>query len=204
MKISALCIVGLLVSVSFLSGMDQVFEPLPIGSPMPLVDHAVTLTTGESTSLSQALGANGLLVVFICNTCPWVQKWEDRFNTVSSVAAGNEIGVIFLNSNEALRSTTESLAAMRQRAMDSQYNFSYAADVDNILADAFGAVRTPDVYLFDSTRTLRYRGAIDDNARNAAAATPYLIEAMRLMTENIEITSPVQKAIGCTIKRVGD
>ena len=184
------------------AGIAASADTLQIGDAMPADSVIVTTTENVSTSLHEQRRENGLLVVFICNTCPWVRKWEDRFNVLAQNADTLEIGVIFLNANEALRASTESIEAMRTRAAESGYTFTYAADANHVIADAFGAMRTPDAYLFDSDGVLRYKGAIDDNARDAENATTYLLDAMQQIATDGIVATPSRKSIGCTIKRV--
>lgn len=112
-------------------------------------------------------GENGLLVNFSCNTCPWVKAWEDRYNPIANLAQENDIGVIMLNPNAAIRNDGESMKDMQARAKSSNYNFYYALDEQAKLAEAFGATRTPDIFLFNSEMELVYTGAIDDNAKSA-------------------------------------
>lgn len=180
-------------------------EPLAIGAAAPLVDHVVVDINNDEHTLTTVAGDKGLLVVFICNTCPWVRKWEDRFNPLAERAGELGFGVIFLNPNEALRETEESPEAMKAHAEEMGYSFIYAVDANHILADAFGASRTPDSFLFDANMKLAYRGAIDDNARQAASVeSSYLRDAMETVARAGTVEAPIQKAIGCTIKRVSN
>jgi len=156
----------------------------------------------ETTTLAESKGENGLLVLFTCNTCPWVEKWEDRYDQIARRAGQIGVGMIALNPNAALRSGDESLAAMKERAADRGYTFPYAVDADNEIADAFGATRTPEIFLFDGELTLVYHGAIDDNARDATKVeAPFVMNALKAMSEGQEIAEPDTRSIGCTIKR---
>ena len=179
-------------------------EPLEIGSPAPMTDVKMTSTEGERLSLADAAGENGLLVMFSCTTCPYVKAWEDRYLTVAEAAEAKGIGMIVPNPNEALRDGPESLEAMKQQAEDVGYTFPYVVDENHQLADAFGATRTPDVFLFNADMELVYRGAIDDNAEDAAQVEArYLLDAMNAMVEGEAIATETTRSIGCTIKRVG-
>lgn len=192
----------LLLLIAVGSSSAQV-APLEIGSTRPAIDARLVDISNTEISLDELVGQQGLLVVFICNTCPWVRKWEGRFNGLADLADSMDVGIVFLNPNEALRNGAESLEAMKTRAQESSYSFSYAADSNHLVADAFGATRTPEAFLFDANNTLVYRGAIDDNARHADQVEQhFLIDAMHRMVSGADIAVTVQKAIGCTIKRV--
>ncbi|MEX2603557.1 MAG: thioredoxin family protein [Gracilimonas sp.] len=175
---------------------------LKIGDKAPQTTQEVLDTSGRTLTLKSMFGANGLLVVFSCNTCPWVTKWEDRYNVLSSLAQANKIGMIALNPNERIRDRGESMDDMKKRAQKQEYSFPYALDKDHIIADAFGATRTPEVFLFDKNMTLVYHGAIDDNADDAGAVeADYAVNAINAMISGNDITQKETKSLGCTIKR---
>lgn len=177
-------------------------DTLRIGSKAPLADQPLPETSGKTVTLEQVKGPNGLLVMFSCNTCPWVAAWENRFNTLSARAKALGIGMIAVNANEAYRGQGDSMDDMKRRAADRGYTFPYALDRDSRLADAFGATRTPEVFLFDRNLTLVYTGAIDDNARNATQVEqPYLLNAMTALHQGEAISNPVTRSLGCEIKR---
>ena len=177
-------------------------KELAIGSAAPLFDLKMTTTTGASVSLTDIRKENGTLLIFTSNTCPWVHAWEDRYNEVARIAEANRIGVVFVNPNEATRAQGESMDDMKARAEKNGYGFTYAMDADHKLADAYGATRTPHVYLMDKTNTLVYVGAIDDNRRNAAAVEKrYLSDALSQVGKGHVVTTTTSRALGCTIKR---
>ena len=90
---------------------------------------------------------------------------------------------------------------MKKHAKEKNYNFAYAQDPEAKLAYAFGATKTPHIYLFDDKNTLVYRGAIDDNARNKSnVEEAFLINALDQMLAGERITKSVSKALGCSIK----
>lgn len=177
-------------------------DPLAIGSTAPMTDYEMTSTAGETLTLADVRGANGLLVIFSCNTCPYVLAWQNRYDDVHAEARRLGIGTILVNPNEASRGDEDSMEAMRAHAAKHDYTIPYVVDTNHRLADAFGATRTPDVFLFDADLKLVYRGAIDDNARDAGAVEhTYLFDAMRAMTAGESISPDVTRSIGCSIKR---
>lgn len=189
-------------SVLLFTASANLNDPLKIGDKAPLTNQRVEDTTGRTLTLAEVSSQNGLLVIFSCNTCPWVTKWESRYNELSSIAGSNGIGVIALNPNERIRNRGESMADMKKRASKQGYSFPYALDKDHKLADAFGATRTPEVFLFDGNLRLVYHGAIDDNADDASQVEiAYAKEAIRALASGNEIENEVTRSLGCTIKR---
>ena len=195
---------GFLVGLLIVStGLSQQMEELPIGSDAPMTDLSMQTVSGEEITLKQAADENGLVVIFSCNTCPWVERWEDRYPMVFDITEKNKIGMIALNPNEDYRERGDGMQDMVLRAKKMKYEFPYALDKDHKIADAFGATRTPHIYLFDADMKLVYVGAIDDNARDANAVESfYLKDAIEQMVAGEKITQSKTKSLGCTIKRV--
>ena len=174
---------------------------LDIGSEMPLAEVKMADVGGKNVSLKDAMGENGLLVVFSCNTCPWVNAWEDRYISVSKLSQKKGVGMIAINPNEGSRENGDSMDDMQSRAKKAKYDFYYTLDKESKLASAFGASRTPQIYLFNNKGTLVYRGAIDDNARRPRKVeNPYLMDAINAMVAGEKINTASTKALGCGIK----
>lgn len=193
----------LLTSLLGLQAETPRTAPLQIGDTAPLTDVKMVATDGSEVSLADVAGEGGLLVIFSCNTCPWVHAWEDRYNPITEEAARHGIGTILLNPNEDLRATTESLETMRERAAQFNYAAPYVVDAQHRLADAFGATRTPEIFLFNRNMELVYHGAIDDNAREPQnIENHYLMDALRNLSAGEAITPQTTRSVGCTIKRV--
>jgi peroxiredoxin len=176
---------------------------IAIGDKAPGADIVLTDAKGASTDLSKLSQENGICIIFSCNTCPYVIGWEDRYNGLFDLCAKNGIGFALINSNEAKRDGDDSPEAMLAHAKEKGYaSFAYLIDKDHKLADAFGATKTPDVFLFNSKMELVYKGAIDDNMKEPKAVTqPYLANAINNMLSGKAIDPAETKAIGCTIKR---
>ncbi len=176
-------------------------DELDIGSEMPLAEVKMADVGGKNVSLKDAMGENGLLVVFSCNTCPWVNAWEDRYISVSKLSQEKGVGMIAINPNEGSRENGDSMDDMQSRAKKAKYDFYYTLDKESKLASAFGASRTPQIYLFNNKGTLVYRGAIDDNARRPRKVeNPYLMDAINAMVAGKKINTASTKALGCGIK----
>lgn len=193
-------LIPLLVTVVLLSAV-MTAEELALGSKAPLADQKMEDISGTMLSLNDAAGKEGLLVIFSCNTCPWVLAWEDRYVTLAKEYIPKGIGIVAVNSNSAYRGKDDSIEAMRRHADELGYNFYYTVDKDSKLATAFGATRTPHIYLFDKSGKLVYRGAIDDNAKQPKKVKQtYLADAIDAMLAGKEIKETSTKALGCSIK----
>lgn len=179
-------------------------KPLHIGDAAPNTELKMKNTDGRSFSLDDVKGANGLCVIFSCNTCPYVIGWEDRYNDLAVYCKKNNVGFILVNSNEAKRGDDDSLEAMLAHAKEIGYgDYPYVMDADHVLADAFGATKTPDVFLFNSKMQLAYKGAIDDNMKEPAAVKQsYLTNAVASLVASKPCDPAETKAIGCSIKRL--
>ncbi|MBI87143.1 MAG: thioredoxin family protein [Candidatus Marinimicrobia bacterium] len=174
---------------------------LEIGSQMPNTDYLLNDISGNQITLNSIKGKNGTLIIFSCNTCPWVIRWEDRYVEIASSYSKRGIGMIAINSNVARFNGDDSLNKMKRHAKEKKYNFPYVQDPKAKLAYAFGATKTPHVYLFDNKDILIYRGAIDDNARNKSKVDEaFLKNALDQMLAGEEITKSTSKALGCSIK----
>ena len=174
---------------------------LEIGSQMPNTDYLLNDISGNQITLNSIKGKNGTLIIFSCNTCPWVIRWEDRYVEIASSYLKKGIGMIAINSNVARFNGDDSLYKMKKHAKEKKYNFPYVQDPKAKLAYAFGATKTPHVYLFNDKDNLVYRGAIDDNARDAdAVEEPFLSKAIDQLLAGQKIKKTTSKAIGCSIK----
>lgn len=190
----------LLVSVSF-AGVNQ----LNIGDKAPLTEVKMIGIDGEKHSLEDLKKENGIVVIFSCNTCPFVIAWEDRYNGIAEWAEEHKVGVAFLNSNYNKRDGDDSLEAMKKHASDQSYNFPYLVDKESQLANAFGGQTTPHVFLFDSNFELAYKGAIDDNYKDASTVKEtYLKDAITSLAGGDKIAVAETKPLGCSIKRKVD
>lgn len=176
---------------------------LPIGATMPKADVKMKDISGKTVSLTDAFQKNGLLVMFSCNTCPYVIKNQDRTAEICKYANDKGIGVILLNSNEGQRDGADSYAAMQQYAKAQGYNWYYVVDENSELADAFDANRTPECFLFSSDKKLVYHGAIDDNPTDAGnVKRQHLKTAMEEMAAGKDVSVKESRSVGCGIKRV--
>ena len=177
-------------------------DSLNIGDALPKSSVVMKDVSGKSITLEAAKKENGLLVMFSCNTCPYVVKYQQRTQAICAYAKKMNIGVVVLNSNEAQRTGDDSFTEMKQYAKTQNYQWFYAVDENNVLADAFGANRTPECFLFNKDLKLAYHGAIDDNANEESKVERMHLQiAIDEMTAGKNIATTTSKSIGCTIKR---
>jgi thioredoxin-related protein len=177
-------------------------DPLPIGAGIPKADLKLKDISGKEVTLKDAKKKNGLLVMFSCNTCPWVIKNQSRTKEIAGYALSKEIGVILLNSNEGQRDDADSFSEMKQYAADQGYRWYYAVDADNVLADEFGANRTPEVFLFNAEGKHVYHGAIDDNPGDAGSVNrKHLQMAIDEILAGKDVSLKESRSMGCQIKR---
>jgi thioredoxin-related protein len=181
----------------------QNIASIDIGTEIPQADYKMQDVSGEMVSLNSAKKKNGLLVIFSCNTCPYVLGWQDRYIPLGNWTLENNVGFVLVNSNEAQRKDVDALKKMKEHAAKNKYNTFYAVDKNSELADAFGATRTPEVFLFDGNGKLVYKGAIDDNMEDANAVVKnYLGIALQNLLTGTPNDPNSTKSIGCTIKRL--
>lgn len=175
---------------------------LPIGSALPKAEVKLKDISGKEVTIKEVTKENGVLVMFSCNTCPYVIKNQQRTLDVAAYAEKNNVGVIILNSNEGQRNDEDSYEAMKTYAKEQGYKWPYVVDKNNELADAFDAYRTPECFLFNKELKLVYHGAIDDNPTDADnVKRHHLQEAISEMTAGKEVSYKQNRSVGCAIKR---
>ncbi len=186
-------------------------ESIAIGAKAPKQDLKMKHVSGNSLTLREISQKNGLLVIFSCNTCPFVvgrkskdvEGWQGRYNGIYKEAQGNDIGMVMVNSNAAKRDNGDSYNDMVSHYKKNKLKGYYVLDSNSELANAFGAKTTPHVFLFDNEMRLVYKGAIDDNhAKAKDVKEHWLSDAMNNLVGKKPITTNKTKAIGCSIKRV--
>lgn len=178
-------------------------KSIDIGAAIPMASTAMKATDGKTITLDQAKTKEGLLVMFSCNTCPYVIKSQGRTKEAMDYARKHNIGMVIVNSNEAQRGNEDSYNAMSKYGKSQGYNVPYVVDEKSAVADAFGATRTPEVYLFDGNGKLVYKGAMEDNPSTPAESKEMFLKAA---IDNMLAGKPAEpnstKSVGCTIKRM--
>ena len=174
-------------------------EALEIGASLPLPDRAMTLASGGTTTFDAAMGERGLAVVFWSETCPWVEKYTDRIVALGEEYMPAGVGFIAVNANDPVAFPDESLDAIQDGGPD--VSFPYVIDEGSTAAAAFGATRTPQVFLFDAAGQLVYEGTVDDSpADPGSVSEEYFRDALGEVVAGVPVSVQKTKAFGCTIK----
>jgi thioredoxin-related protein len=174
---------------------------LAIGGNMLMKETQMKNVDGAMVSIRAAGKDKGTLVIFSCNHCPYVKAWEDRIVAIGNEALDKGIGTIAINSNDPANNAEDGFEAMMTRAQEKGMKFPYVVDETSAVAKAYGATKTPEVYLFDAGGKLVYHGAIDDNSESAdAVKAPYLRQAIEALLAGQPVPMAETKALGCGIK----
>ena len=159
---------------------------------------------GRTHSLEGFAGKPVLVVIFSCNHCPYVQAYEDRMIDIQRDYQTLGVQLIAINSNDDVNYPEDGFNAMVERANARAFNFPYLRDASQDVAKAYGATHTPQLFVFDQGRKLRYTGKIDDNWQNPEKVKrQYLREAMDALLKGAAPAEAETHAIGCTIKWAG-
>jgi|TARA_R110000737_G_scaffold284835_1_gene291302 hypothetical protein len=195
-----------LILGSFTSSEEKGFE---IGDRAPLLNYEMNSCLGGNVSLEKSMDKSGLVVIFSCNTCPFVvgsesfAGWEKQYNDLHQYATDNGLGFVLVNSNEAKREGDDSFTEMRMHANDKGYKMHYLVDKDSKLANAFGAKTTPHVFVLNTNFELVYRGSIDNSwDTKRKKDLDYLKPAINELVSGKKISTPESAPKGCSIKRI--
>jgi peroxiredoxin len=173
---------------------------LPLGTPAP--DFSLPGTDGRIVSLEDFASAAGLLVIFMCNHCPYVKHVRAELARLAADYQPRGIGIVGINSNDAAKYPADSPEAMAAEAQAAGYSFPYLYDESQEVAKAYRAACTPDFYVFDRDKRLVYRGQLDDsrpgnglpvNGRDVRAALDAVLAGK-------EVSIAQKPSIGCNIK----
>lgn len=165
------------------------------------VDFNLQGVDDKMHSLAGIENAKGYIVTFTCNHCPFAVMYEDRL-----IALQNEFGpkgyqVVAINPNDPAANPEDSFDKMKVRADEKGFNFPYLFDDGQTVYPKYGATKTPHVFLLDKELTVKYIGAIDDNARDAdAVEVRYVANAINALEMDKDPDPSFTKAIGCSIK----
>ena len=168
-----------------------------IGAQAP--DFDLSDTTGESWSAADA-SAPATVVVFTCNHCPYALAWHDRIADVARDYSGRGVRVLAINANDADRYPRDSLQAMKDRVAREDWPMPYLHDGTQEVARAYGAKVTPDVFVLDAERRLRYRGAPDGSYDDPDANARWLRDALDAVLSGEQPVRAETKPVGCSIK----
>jgi hypothetical protein len=207
--IGALLLAGAFAfGLSSLQSTKSEEDGLAIGKKMPLMNYEMIGSDDATHTLMDLKEENGLIVVFSCNTCPFVvgsssfEGWEGQYNDIYEKAQANNIGMVLVNSNVAKREGDDSKEEMAKHKKELGYEMPYVIDKDAKLADAMGAKTTPHVYMFNGSGKLVFKGSIDNSwDTKRESLETYLYDAIAAVGNGTEIPVTSTTPRGCSIKR---
>jgi peroxiredoxin len=167
-------------------------------------DFKLQSVDGSWVSLPSQADARGAIVIFSCNTCPYVVAYEDRMIDLHKKYASKGYPLIAINANDEKVSPGDSFEKMKDRAKSKKFPFAYVYDKSQEVIKAYGGSRTPHVYLLHKEGNdfvVKYIGAIDNNYQDPTGVTEkYVEEALDDLMNGRKVAVESTKAIGCTIK----
>jgi len=164
-------------------------------------DFTLPDANGRMFNMRDHLGEKGLLIAFICNHCPYVQRIGDRLATDCRALMDAGVNVLAVMSNDYEDVTADSPENMLRFAAHFNFPFPYLVDHDQSVGRAYGAVCTPDFFGFNALGGLQYRGRLDDAAMNdPAGRTRELVNAMLQIAETGKGPRDQMPSMGCSIK----
>jgi peroxiredoxin len=173
---------------------------LELGAQAP--SFSLPDTTGKTVCLDDFKNAAGLLVVFLCNHCPYVKHVQHELATIGREYGPKGIAMVGINANDAVAHPDDSFARMGDEARRVGYSFPYLYDESQEVAKAYRAACTPDFFLFDREQRLVYRGQLDD--ARPGKVTPVTGRDLRRALDALLAGQPISKeqqpSMGCNIK----
>lgn len=152
---------------------------------------------GQSHSLASLQGTQGTLLLFISTRCPVSNNYDERMEALHREYGPRGVRVVGINPNR-----NEPVEEVRRHAQEKGLTFTILKDAGNRIADYLGASVTPEAYLLDTQRVLRYHGRLDADQHEPSLNSNELREALDALLNGQDITNLGRKAFGCTIKRV--
>ncbi len=170
-----------------------------LGTDCP--DFTLPAVDGKTYSLKDFQKGKPLVIMFICNHCPYVQAIEDRLIQLGVDLKAHNIPVIGICSNDAESHPEDSFENLQKRSLEKNYSFLYLYDESQQIARTFGAVCTPDFFVYNNEHKLAYRGRLDDSWKDASKVTQReLFDAVLKLKDNKPINNPQTPSMGCSIK----
>jgi peroxiredoxin len=173
---------------------------LPLGTPAP--DFSLPDTDGRIVSRDDFRDAPALLVMFICNHCPYVKHVRDELARLGREYTARGVAVVAISSNDAAAYPDDSPERMREEKADAGYVFPYLYDETQQVAAAYQAACTPDFFLFDARRELVYRGQLDDSrpGNDVPVTGADLRAALDAVLDGRPVAAEQKPSIGCNVK----
>ncbi|MBK7159555.1 MAG: thioredoxin family protein [Ignavibacteria bacterium] len=165
------------------------------------IDFSLIGVDGKIYSSDDFKNAEVLIIIFMCNHCPYVKGIIDRFTEFQNKYKSRNVQLAGINSNDTVNYPEDSFENMKLFSSEHKMNFPYLFDESQDIAKKYNAVCTPDIFVYDKNRILKYRGRFDDNWKDETAVKEKDLEkAVILLLENKEINFTQIPSIGCSIK----
>jgi len=173
---------------------------LPLGTAAPA--FSLPDTTGKTVSLADFHGSRALVVMFICNHCPYVKHLRSALAEFGRTCQSKGVAVVAISSNDARAYPDDAPAKMATEAREAGYTFPYLYDESQAVAQAYQAACTPDFYVFDAAHRLVYRGQYDDSrpGNNLPITGQDLVGAVDAVIAGVQVAGVQKPSIGCNIK----
>lgn len=172
---------------------------LPMGTP--LIPFSLPATDGKTVSSSDFDGKKAMVIIFMCNHCPYVKAIIDRLIKLQSDCAEKGVQLIGINSNDSDGYPEDSFEKMQEWVKEAGINFAYLRDESQEIAKAYQAQCTPDIYVFDQNQKLAYHGRLDDNWKEPDNVTKNdLRKALDALLAGQSVSGPQIPSMGCSIK----
>ena len=179
-------------------------KPLKYEIGDAVADFRLKNVDGKMVALSDYASAKGAIVIFDCNTCPYSRAYNDRIIALNKKYLEKGFPVITINPNDPQMSPGDSYEEMVSQAKRKKYDFPYLVDESQAVTRSFGATNTPHVFVLQKQGNdfkVAYIGTIDNNSRDATAATKkYVEDAVDALLTGKAVPTQNTKAIGCSIK----
>ncbi len=164
-------------------------------------DFSLPAVDGKTYSLGDFRKSEVLVIMFICNHCPYVKAIEDRLITLGNYFKSKSVQFAAICSNDAEGYPEDSFENLKKRWTEKKYPFPYLHDEDQGVAKTFGAVCTPDFFVFDKNRRLQYRGRLDDSWKEPSKVTREELKgAVETLLAGRPVTKEQNPSMGCSIK----
>jgi peroxiredoxin len=174
-------------------------QNLPLGSDA--IDFDLPGIDGENHTLAQLKGSKATVIIFMCNHCPYVQAQWPRMVELQMQFLNKGVNFIGINANDSSDYPEDGFDKMPEYAKEYGMNFPYLRDEDQVVAKRYGALCTPDIFVYDKALKLAYHGRIDDNWQEPSKVTSHdLMEALNALVRDQKPDSYQHPTMGCSIK----
>jgi len=192
------------VLVSLWIGLTMVLWSFTSIATEPTIQNfSLKNVNNKTIGLSSYKNAKGFMIIFTCNKCPMAKFYSERLNSLSKKYQSKGVYLLAINSMDTLAYAEESFALMQKKAKKDKLVFPYLQDKLQVVAKQFKATHTPQAFVIWKNKkgqyTIKYKGAIDDNAGDASNAKPFLANAVEELLKNQPVSENNTESFGCRI-----